>query len=141
MAYAGRRAHCRSLREGLLPFEWRAVFEYLPDTLKTVCAKEKAPSESGLFLFKHLFDALNYFFSSAAGSVAAGSVAAGSVAAGSVAAGSVAAGAAGACSVTAGAAGSTGAASSFLPQAAKATANKDAIKIEFFMFIPFGVTN
>ncbi|MEK9816991.1 MAG: hypothetical protein VW447_07765, partial [Limnobacter sp.] len=63
---------------------------------------------------------------------------AGSVAAGSVAAGSVAAGA---CSVTAGAAGSTGAASSFLPQAAKATANKDAIKIEFFMFIPFGVTN
>lgn len=72
-----------------------------------------------------------------AGSVAIGSAGAGSVAIGSAGVGSVA----GACSVTAGAAGSTGAASSFLPQAAKATANNDAIRIEFFMFFPFGVTN
>jgi hypothetical protein len=84
----------------------------------------------------------NYFFSSAgaaAGAVVSAAGAAGAVVSVAGAAGAVVstAGATGAVVSTAGAA---GAASSFLPQAAKATANKDAIRIEFFMFIPFGVT-
>jgi len=60
----------------------------------------------------------NYFFSGAAAG----------------AAGAPAAGAAGAASAGA-AAGATGAGASFLPQAAKEIANKEAINSDFFIFI------
>jgi hypothetical protein len=43
--------------------------------------------------------------------------------------------AAGCCAGAASAAGAAGLASSFLPQAAKETANKDAIKSDFFIFL------
>jgi hypothetical protein len=67
----------------------------------------------------------NYFLAGAAGAAAG--------AAGAPAAGA----AAGAASAGAGAAaGATGAGASFLPQAAKETANKEAINSDFFILFP-----
>jgi hypothetical protein len=71
----------------------------------------------------------NYFLAGAAG---AGAAAGAAGAAGAPAAGA----AAGAASAGAGAAaGATGAGASFLPQAAKEIANKEAINSDFFIFI------
>jgi hypothetical protein len=68
----------------------------------------------------------NYFFSSAAGASAFGASAAGASALGASAAGASALGAS---------AGAGGAASSFLPQAANASASREAISNDFFMVI------
>jgi hypothetical protein len=78
----------------------------------------------------------NYFLAGAAGA-AAGAAGAAAGAPAAEAAGAPAAGAAaGAASAGAGAAaGATGAGASFLPQAAKETANKEAINSDFFIFI------
>jgi len=71
---------------------------------------KKRPPEGGLFYFSK-----NYFLAgSAAGAAGA---------------------AAGAAGAAASAAGAAGAGVSFLPQAAKATANKEAINSDFFIFI------
>jgi hypothetical protein len=69
----------------------------------------------------------NYFFSSAGGASALGASAAGASAFGASAAGASAFGGS--------AAGAGGAASSFLPQAARASASREAISNDFFMVI------
>jgi hypothetical protein len=70
----------------------------------------------------------NYFLAGAAGAAGAGAAAgAAGAAAGAPAAGAASAGAA---------AGATGAGASFLPQAAKEIANKEAINSDFFILFP-----
>jgi hypothetical protein len=70
----------------------------------------------------------NYFLAGAAGAgAAAGAAGAAGAAAGAPAAGAASAGAA---------AGATGAGASFLPQAAKEIANKEAINSDFFILFP-----